>query len=103
MWSYLISSGGINPAPVVDRDYVYASHGDENLEGGERGMLVCLDGSKVKFTNENSGKSVETNATVESNGKSKFDSTALETEQNNGVNTIHEIDLGGTPTKIKFQ
>jgi outer membrane protein assembly factor BamB len=47
VWSYLISSGGINPAPVVEGDYVYASHGDENLEGGERGMLVCLDGSKV--------------------------------------------------------
>jgi outer membrane protein assembly factor BamB len=47
-WSYLFSTGGINPAPVVDGNYVYSSHGDENLEGGQRGMLVCLDASKVK-------------------------------------------------------
>jgi outer membrane protein assembly factor BamB len=47
-WSYLFSTGGINPAPVVDGNFVYSSHGDENLEGGERGMLVCLDASKVK-------------------------------------------------------
>ena len=64
---------------------------------------VSVAGNKIKFTNENSGKAVETNATVESNGKSKYDATALETEQNNGVTTIHEIDLGGTQTKIKFQ
>src|SRR5262249_13050954 len=48
VWSYLMSSGGINPNPLVDGNYVYASHGDENLEGGQRGMLVCLDASKVK-------------------------------------------------------
>jgi hypothetical protein len=64
---------------------------------------VSLAGSTVKFTDENSGKSVEANGTVESNGKTKFDATALETTQANGVNTINEIDLGGTPTKIKFQ
>jgi hypothetical protein len=75
--------------------------GDVQLQPGL--YKVSLDGSKVKFTDENSGKSVETNATVESNGKTKYDTTALETEQNNGVTTIHEIDLGGTPTKVKFQ
>jgi hypothetical protein len=64
---------------------------------------VSVTGTTVKFTDENSGKSVETTATVESNGKAKFDSTALETEQLKGVNTIHEIDLGGTTNKIKFQ
>ena len=75
--------------------------GDIQLQPGL--YRVSLDGSKAKFTDENTGKSVETNATVESNGKSKFDATALETEQNKGVTTIHEIDLGGTPTKLKFQ
>jgi hypothetical protein len=63
---------------------------------------VSLTGSTVKFTNQDSGKSVETNGVVESNGKSKFDATALETQQVNGANVIQEIDLGGTPTKIKF-
>lgn len=75
--------------------------GDVQLQPGL--YKVSLDGTKVKFTAETTGKSVESTATVESNGKTKFDSTALETEQLNGVNTIHEIDLGGTPTKIKLQ
>jgi hypothetical protein len=75
--------------------------GDIQLQPGL--YKVSIDGAKVKFTAENSGKSVETNATVDTTGKSKFDATALESEQVNGVTTIHEIDLGGTPTKIKFQ
>jgi hypothetical protein len=75
--------------------------GDIQLQPGL--YKVSVDGAKAKFTDENSGKSVETNTKVETNGKTKYDATALETEQNNGVTTIHEIDLGGTPTKLKFQ
>jgi plastocyanin len=75
--------------------------GDVSLQPGL--YKVSVTGNTVKFTNENSGKSVETNATVESNGKTKFDSTALETQMVNGGNTIQEIDLGGTTNKIKFQ
>jgi len=75
--------------------------GDIQLQPGL--YKVSVDGSKVKFTAENSGKSVETNATVESNGKNKFDNTALETVQANGVNTINEIDLGGTTNKLIFK
>ena len=75
--------------------------GDVQLKPGL--YKVAVDGTRAKFTNENSGKSFETNVTVESNGKAKFDTTALETEQLNGVNTVQEIDLGGTPTKLKFQ
>ena len=75
--------------------------GDLQLKPGL--YKVSVDGTKAKFTSEDSGKSVETNATIESNGKSKFDATSLETEQLNGVTTIHEIDLAGTVTKIKFQ
>jgi outer membrane protein assembly factor BamB len=48
LWSYLFGSGGVNVTPVVGGNYVYISHGEENLEGGERGMLLCLDASKVK-------------------------------------------------------
>ena len=75
--------------------------GDVQLQPGA--YKVTLDGSKVKFTNEDSGKSVETNGTVELNNKTKFDATALETVQNNGVTTVNEIDLGGTRTDIKFR
>jgi hypothetical protein len=88
---------------------------------------VTLDGSKVKFTDEDSGKWVETNATVETTAeakfgtteryftvdsknnivetaaKAKYDDTAVETNEDNGVTTVTEIDLGGTRTDIKFQ
>jgi outer membrane protein assembly factor BamB len=48
LWSYMFGSGGVNVTPVVGGNYVYVSHGEENLSGGERGMLLCLDASKVK-------------------------------------------------------
>ncbi len=48
LWSYLFGTGDINITPVVDGNYIYIGHGGENLSGGERGMLLCLDGSKVK-------------------------------------------------------
>jgi len=75
--------------------------GDVQLQPGA--YKVTLAGSTVKFTDENSGKSVQTNATVESTNKSKFDATALETVQKDGVTTVNEIDLGGTRTDLKFQ
>jgi hypothetical protein len=74
--------------------------GDVQLQPGA--YKVSLNGNTVKFTNEANGKSVETQATVDNNAKSKFDSTALETEQNSGMTTVHAIDLGGTRTEIKF-
>ena len=75
--------------------------GDVQLQPGA--YKVTLDGAKVKFTNEDSGKSVETKATVETNDKAKFDATALETEQKMERTTVNEIDLGGTHTDLKFQ
>jgi hypothetical protein len=47
LWSYMFGSGGVNVTPVVSGNHVYISHGEENLTGGERGMLLCLDASKV--------------------------------------------------------
>jgi len=75
--------------------------GDVQLQPGA--YKVTFDGTKVKFTNEESGKSVEATGTVEQNNKAKFDATALETVQKDGVTTVNEIDLGGTRTDIKFQ
>jgi len=75
--------------------------GDVQLQPGA--YRVTVNGSTVKFTDENSGKSVETNAIVESNNTSKFDATALETVQKDGVTTVNEIDLGGTRTDVKFK
>jgi len=75
--------------------------GDIQLQPGA--YKVTLDGANVKFTNEDSGKSVETKAVIEPNNKAKFDATALETVQKDGTTIVNEIDLGGTHTDIKFQ
>src|SRR5438309_1347902 len=74
--------------------------GDAQLQPGL--YKVSIVGNKVKFTSETSGKSVETNAVVDSTGKAKFDATAVESAQGASGNTISEIDLGGTATKVKF-
>ena len=63
---------------------------------------VSLDGTKVKFTDVNTGKSTETDVTTQ-NADKKFSSTAVDSESVNGKNKIQEIDLGGTLTKVKFQ
>lgn len=76
--------------------------GDAQLQPGM--YKVSIAGNRVKFTNQDSGKSVETNAVVDTAGaKSKFDSTAVESENGQNGTTIREIDLGGTTTKVKFQ
>jgi hypothetical protein len=78
-----------------------AKAGDVQLQPGI--YKVTLNGNKVKFTSEASGKSVETNATVDTSSKKKFDSTAVESVQGSGSSKISGIDLGGTTTKIKFE
>ncbi len=47
VWSYSFSSGAINPSPVVDGNLVYGAHGEENLEGGPLGRVVCVDAANV--------------------------------------------------------
>ncbi len=50
VWSYTIARGVINPSPVVNGDYVYISHGEENPEGGTAGLgrVVCLDAGNIR-------------------------------------------------------
>jgi len=47
VWTYQICSGAANGAPLIDGNFVYATHGDENPEGGPYGRLICLDASKI--------------------------------------------------------
>ncbi len=47
MWTYSFAAGAVNPSPVVDGNYVYAAHGEENPEGGPIGRVICLDASKI--------------------------------------------------------
>lgn len=46
VWKYRLSKRGINSSIVVDGDYAYVSHSEENIIGTEMGSLVCIDATK---------------------------------------------------------
>jgi outer membrane protein assembly factor BamB len=45
VWSYVAAKRAINTGVVVKDGTVIVSHGDENLEGNELGLIAALDGS----------------------------------------------------------
>lgn len=48
VWGYRLGTTMINSSPVVDGDFVYIGHGDENFDNGSQGRIVCLDAGTVK-------------------------------------------------------
>jgi len=48
VWSFQLSTGAINSAPVVDGNLIYMGHGVENPDNNIQGRVVCLDASKVE-------------------------------------------------------
>lgn len=47
IWTYRLSKRGINSSIVVDGDYAYVTHSEENISGTEMGALVCIDASQM--------------------------------------------------------
>jgi outer membrane protein assembly factor BamB len=47
VWSFPASKRSINTGPIVRGNIVYASHGDENLEGNELGLVAAIDGAQT--------------------------------------------------------
>jgi outer membrane protein assembly factor BamB len=47
VWSYVATKRAINTGVVVSGNDVFVSHGDENLEGVELGLLAAIDGSQT--------------------------------------------------------
>jgi outer membrane protein assembly factor BamB len=47
VWSYRLSKRGLNASPVVDGNYVYVGHSEENYTTTEMGAMVCIDASKA--------------------------------------------------------
>jgi outer membrane protein assembly factor BamB len=47
VWSYIFGAGAVNVSPVIDGNYVYIGHGEEN-ENNTQGRVICLDASDVK-------------------------------------------------------
>jgi hypothetical protein len=74
--------------------------GNADLQPGD--YKVAVSGTKVTFVSVKTGKSVETDATVQTADK-KFAVTLVDAESASGTNRIHEIDLGGSTTKVLFQ
>ncbi len=49
VWSYKFEdgSGAINCSPVVKGNKIWIGHGEENLNNGTQGRIICLDGGTV--------------------------------------------------------
>ena len=47
VWSFVAAKRAINTGVVVSGNTVFVSHGDENLEGTQLGLLAAIDGSQT--------------------------------------------------------
>jgi hypothetical protein len=73
--------------------------GSTQLKAGE--YKVKVNGSEATFTDANTSKSYTAAVKTESN-TTKFDQTTVQTSKQNGVDSLKEIDLGGSTTKLEF-
>ena len=48
VWGYQFGALAINISPVVDGNFVYIGHGEENPDNSEKGRIICLDAGKIK-------------------------------------------------------
>ncbi len=71
--------------------------GATQLKPGEYKLKV--EGSQAVFTSAENDKSFSVPVKVENSNK-KFDNTQVESTNQNGVDSIHAIDLGGSRTRL---
>lgn len=43
IWGFRMSKRGLNASPVVDGNYVYISHGEDNIDTTDFGRIQCID------------------------------------------------------------
>lgn len=48
VWQYLFAANAVNSSAVVDGHMVYVTHGQENLDQGVQGRVICLDASQIE-------------------------------------------------------
>jgi outer membrane protein assembly factor BamB len=48
VWSYLFGTGAVNCSPVVDGNFVFIGHGEENEGASTQGRVICLDAGHVE-------------------------------------------------------
>ena len=72
--------------------------GNIELKAGQ--YTVKVNGTKATFTNQD-GSSVTVDVKTE-NAAKKFDETRVDADKNGSVNTLKDIQLGGSTTQIDF-
>ena len=55
IWSFKMSQRGLNTSPVVDGNYVYMSHGEDNIDNTEFGRVQCIDATGTGDVTETHG------------------------------------------------
>jgi len=73
--------------------------GNITLKPGQYKLKV--DGTTATFIDLNTSKSFSTPVKVENTDK-KFDDTRVQSKKDGEADTIEEIDLGGSKTKVGF-
>jgi hypothetical protein len=76
-----------------------AKAGSVTLKAGQYKLKV--EGTNATFTEVNSSKSFTTPVKVDTNDK-KYEDTRVQSKKDGTVDTIQEIDLGGSKTKLGF-
>jgi len=76
-----------------------AMAGNTELKAGDYKLKV--DGSQAVFTDAGSSRTVTVPVKIENSAK-KFGQTAVESTNENGMENIHAIDLGGSTTRLEF-
>jgi hypothetical protein len=74
--------------------------GSTQLKAGQ--YRVKVNGSQAVFMDANSSKSY-TAAVKTGTSTTKFDQTVVQTTNQNGMDNLKEIDLGGSTTKLEFE
>jgi hypothetical protein len=99
----LIAFAGLSFAGTKSYDVTFdapAVLGPMEVERGQ--YRLSFDGSKVTLLNENTRKSFETTATVQTSEK-KFSETVVDSKRSDGKILVDEIRLGGTKTALDFK
>jgi len=73
--------------------------GNVELRAGQYSLQV--KGTNAVFTNVETGKSFTTAVKVQNAGK-KFDQTAVDSQKQNGQDSIKSIELGGSSTMLEL-
>ena len=55
IWSFKMSLRGLNTTPAVEGDYVYISHGEDNIDNAEFGRVQCIDATGTGDVTETHG------------------------------------------------